>query len=138
MIAAFLGAIGGPAIYLADQSQGDLQIDPSDAFAALGLASDGHIYGYTGLSTNDKGVWLKRGAAADYDVRATLNSGTLGSGSSATGSWISCASGAVWNVQDVSPVGLARTAQLTVEIRLVASGAVLDTAIWDLSAEVQF
>jgi hypothetical protein len=77
----------------------------------------------TGLTnTTYSGEWLLVGSASDYEVRVTIVSGTLTSGT--TGSWLSCGSDRNWSI--TSSVG--KTTVLTVEIRNAASLAVLDTA----------
>jgi hypothetical protein len=55
----------------------------------------------------DTFVWLTNGAASNYAVHATLNSGTLSSGT--TGSWLSMSSSRSWETNG--------SANLTIKIR---------------------
>ncbi len=93
-----------------------------------GIAEKLENLSYTTLET-----WLVLGAAASYEARATLNSGTLTSGT--TGSWLALSSSREWtvddSVSDASPV----EATITVEIRNAATLVVVDSAVIDLSAE---
>ena len=70
-------------------------------------------------------AWITPEASGDgatYDVRITVNSGGLTGGSSATGTWLSTGSGPYfWFC--IEPAD----ANLTVEIRRNAGGAVLDS-----------
>jgi hypothetical protein len=73
------------------------------------------------------GEWLVSGAASNYEVRATLDSGSLTAGSSATGTWLSLTSNRSWFID------LGGSADLTIEIRNASTLAVLDTASVSLS-----
>lgn len=73
------------------------------------------------------GEWLVSGSASSYDVRATLNSGSLTAGSAATGSWLNLGTSRVWFLDFDGNAGL------TIEIRNATTLAVLDTANVTLS-----
>lgn len=62
-------------------------------------------------------TWLMAGAASDYEVRATLTSGSI---TGTFGSWLGLGTTRTW-----SKSGAASTASMDVEIRLAASGAVV-------------
>lgn len=83
---------------------------------------------YTTLET-----WLLIGASSAYECRATLNSGTLSSGT--TGSWLALSSSREWtcvdSISDASPV----EANLTIEIRNASTLVVQDSATVTLYAE---
>lgn len=78
-------------------------------------------------------TWLVMGSSSSYEARATLNSGSLASGT--TGSWLALSSSREWTVQDAvfdpSPV----EAVILVEIRNATTLAVIDSATVTLSAE---
>lgn len=83
---------------------------------------------YTTLET-----WLVMGSSASYEARATLNSGSLASGT--TGTWLALSSSREWKVTDsvfdLNPV----EAEILVEIRNATTLAVIDSATVALSAE---
>lgn len=104
--------------------------DPNtDGFIAYELLASGvaqRVSGSLGTLTY-AGEWRVRGASADYEVRATLNSGSLDAGSSATGSWLALTSSRSW-FRDFDG-----NADLTIEIRDAASLVVLASANVTLS-----
>lgn len=111
-------------------------IDPSDAVAGYRLLTSGEEEAGTGtnfVSYTSVGTWLLAGAAGDYEVRATLDSGAITSGT--TGTWLALSASYAWEVLRTS-VGTT-TAELTIEIRDAATLEVLDTASVTLTAEVE-
>jgi hypothetical protein len=93
------------------------------------IESDGDI---VGDPAGDLGDWIipRALAGANYEVRATLNSGSLFAGT--TGSWLGLGTTRTWTVQRTTPG--TQDANLTIEIRPV-SGSVLDSALVTLSTE---
>lgn len=91
-----------------------------------GQAQAGDNGSYTNLET-----WLLAGTNADFECRATLNSGTLSSGS--TGVWESLSSSREWT-RSVAANGFAQT-NITVEIRRAADSVVVDSAVIDISVD---
>lgn len=81
---------------------------------------------YTTLET-----WLAFGTAGNYECRATLDFGTLTSGT--TGSWLALSSSREWKVEQGAP-GIT-SATITVEIRNASTLVVLDSATITLEAE---
>lgn len=104
--------------------------------ASYSLENDGDIVTITDAGTVDEGNWVNPKAAAGsaYEVRATVNLGSVTGGSSATGSWLSLGTTRTWFCTQTG-TGTA-TATLTIEIRLAASGAVLSTAEITIIASV--
>lgn len=104
--------------------------DPAtDGFIAYELLSSGvaqRVSGTLGTLTY-AGEWRVRGASADYEVRATLTSGSLDAGSSATGTWLALSTSRSW-FRDFDG-----NAALTIEIRDAATLAVLTSANITLS-----
>jgi hypothetical protein len=101
--------------------------------ATYTLESDGDVITATkGGGSVDAGDWIapKTSAPSDYEVRATLDSGTLSTGT--TGSWLALTSNRTWTVTRIA-VG-SETASITVEIRK-GSGATLASASITLTAE---
>lgn len=64
-------------------------------------------------------TWLTGGAVADYEVRATLSSGTAPSGT--LGSWMNCATDRSWSVTNAAADDTTITSVILVEIRDAAS-----------------
>ena len=125
-----MGMGRGGGVSLPDLAVIDSQIDPDTANAILTLNSDGS---YTAAGVGS-GTWLSGGLTngSAYDVRATLNSGALTSGT--TGSWLQMSSNRVWRVGQIG-VG-SGSANVTFEFRLTGGGSNLDTATVTFSAEV--
>jgi len=102
------------------------------ATARYNVKSDGTIFGTSGNNTTSQlGTWLTFGTASNYEVRATVVSGTLSSGT--TGSWLDLASDREWTVAQVT-VGI-NTAVITVEIRNASTLVVVDSATIEIEAE---
>lgn len=104
---------------------------PVDASATYTLTSGGSEQA-TGFASN---TWLTAGSAADYEVRATVTSGTLTSGT--TGSWLSLGITRAWNVTRTNNAPGTDAATITVEIRLAATGTVLATVTVTMTATVE-
>lgn len=120
---------GGAGVDLSDALAYNFAIDPSDATATFSVTSGG-----TATNTGAAGqTWLLSGAAGDYDVRATLASGSSPTGS-ALATWHDCGTTRSWTLTQTT-VGL-NTCTLTVEIRNGTTLAVLATATITITAEV--
>lgn len=108
----------------------------ADATARANFTSGGLQQSKSGSAAYvTENTWKEGGAAADFEIRATLSSST-GSGSaggSAFGSWISGATGAEWTA--VATVGNTFAAQILVEIRLASTGLVLASETQYLDSE---
>lgn len=125
-------AFGGPKtrVAITDQSVSDSGLGSRTATYTLtntGLVQDHDA------TTLENWVTPTTAAGAAYEVRATLvpYSGTLSAGT--TGSWLVLSSTRSWSVT-AATTGSA-DASITVEIRLAASGTVLDSASIILHAE---
>ena len=85
--------------------------------------TDGEFFARTGATTAyvDTGSWLtpeSKATGGGYEIRATLNSGTLATGT--TGTWLALTSDRAWTVDQYD------TANLTIDIRK-NGGSVLST-----------
>lgn len=109
----------------------DARVSPADASASYSVNSNGTETSSPAAISN---TWLLIGAASDYEVRATLNSGTLSSGT--TGVWLDCATSRTWTVTRTTDAAGITSANLTIEIRRKSDGVVLDSATVVLEAEV--
>ena len=131
LLAAF-GAMGGDKISLSGVTV--VSVGAGSQTATYTLESDGDVVRETTpLGSSDIGDWIdpKANAPSDYEVQATLNSGTLTSGT--TGSWLALTSNRSWTLTRAT-VGAADQVDLTIEIRK-GSGATLASATVTLDAE---
>ena len=131
LLAAF-AAIGGDQIALSNVNVSS--IGAGSQTATYTLESDGDVMSdSTIFSPVDEGDWItpKANAPSDYEVQATLNAGTLTSGT--TGSWLALTSNRSWTLTQAT-VGAATQVDLTIEIRK-GSGATLASATITLEAE---
>jgi len=131
LLAAF-GAIGGDKIQLSGVAV--LSTGNGSQTATYTLESDGDVVtATTDGGSVDAGDWIdpKAAAPSDYEVQATLNAGTLTSGT--TGSWLALSSNRSWTLTRAT-VGTATQVDLTIEIRR-GSGATLASANVTLDAE---
>ena len=131
LLAAF-AAMGGDKISLSGVAVSS--VGAGSQTATYTLESDGDVVrATTPLGSSDIGDWIdpKASAPSDYEVQATLNSGTLTSGT--TGSWLALTSNRSWTLTRAT-VGAADQVNLTIEIRK-GSGATLASATVTLDAE---
>lgn len=131
LLAAF-AAMGGDRISLSGVAVSS--VGSGSQTATYTLESDGDVVtATTPLGSSDIGDWIdpKANAPSDYEVQATLNAGTLTSGT--TGSWLALTSNRSWTLTQVT-VGVAIQVDLTIEIRK-GSGATLASATVTLDAE---
>jgi hypothetical protein len=115
----------------------DAVIDPTDAQAGYQLSSAGDVEELTGLgpTVTDVGDWISpKLGMGNYEVRATLNSGTSPTGS-ALNTWLVLSTSRFWQIQRTT-IGT-NLSQLLIEIRLASSGVVMDSATIDLEATVE-
>lgn len=96
--------------------------------AGYSLQNDGTIDLINSGGPSSGGNWVTPAAtpAALFEVRATLNSGSLDAGT--TGSWLALSTSRTWST------GAGNTANLTIEIRRASDSTVLDSATIDLDA----
>lgn len=131
LLAAF-AAVGGDKIQLSGVAVSSF--GSGSQTATYTLESDGDVMTATTPGGSvDAGDWIdpKASAPSDYECRATLDAGTVSSGT--TGSWLALTSNRSWTLQQVT-VGAATQVSLTIEIRK-ASGATLASATVTLDAE---
>lgn len=132
---AMMFTAGGPLISLsAADNVNALNIDPGDAIAAISLQSDGDIELSENGIANDVGDWITpKTGMANYDVKATLLSGSLTAGT--TGSNLNLGTTRSWTRSQTS-VG-SSVAQIRLDITFTGtSSPVLATKTITLSAQV--
>lgn len=107
----------------------------SDAYARYQLDSDGKVYKFEGTTAGTPTTFIENwvtpnSAASNYECFATLNSGSLETGT--TGSWLALTSDRMWGVADTG--GGAQAASLTIKIREVGTTTDLTSATISLLA----
>jgi len=109
-------------------------IDPNTATAGVRMNTSGIQERLINVTYTNMGSWRGSGTSADFEVRCTLDSGTLDSGT--TGTWLSMSSSREWWCRVGPSAGFAtQTASITLEIRLAASPfTVLDSSSHTLTA----
>lgn len=118
------------------ESNGSYVFGSSPASAAYKLGSNGvgYITNASGSYAAIASEWLLSGSNSDYEVRATENVGTVTSGT--VGSWLALSSNREWIITATSLVVEYNSCELLIEIRLVSTGVVQDSAVITLTAEV--
>lgn len=132
ILLAAWAAMGGDKISLSNVTV--VSVGAGTQTATYTLESDGDVISATTSGGSvDEGDWIdpKASAPSDYEVQATLNAGTLTSGT--TGSWLALTSNRSWSLQQIT-IGQATQVDLTIEIRK-GSGATLASATVTLDAE---
>lgn len=102
------------------------------ATAGYGVYADGNAKQIVGASVTTLEAWINIASkASSYEVRATIVSGTVSTGT--TGSWLALSSDQIWT--RTSSAGSTNTTVLTVDIRKVSTGTVVATASITLVAD---
>lgn len=125
------------AVTLSGEAIDDIVSDPSDANAAVIVDADGNVYSLTGtagtvqIDTTTDWVRPTTAVSALFEIRATLDSGSLSSGTVDT--WLTLDNDRTWAVAADAPGS--QSASLTLEIRY-AGGATLTSNTYTLLAQV--
>lgn len=83
------------------------------ATSGIRIATDGKVYELTGAGASEAAIWLRSGTASVYEVRYTVVSGTIDSGT--TGVYLAISTDRDVSIQ--TEFEETDTAQLTVHIR---------------------
>lgn len=117
--------MGGNVVSLVGDTVTSIVSHPSSATATLTISGK-QVFG------DDTQAWLKGGGSpSNYEVEATLNSGTV---SGTFGSWLNLGSPQSWSLTE-STIGT-KLGSVTLQIRPAGGGAVLATATFSFHAEV--
>jgi hypothetical protein len=118
-----------PSVSISDATVSDTAI--GTAIASYSINSDGTVR----TSSDDiLQSWLLGGGTnSNYDVMATVTSGTLSSGT--TGSWLNCGTTRTWALTNGLSNNSVKTAVFTLQMRLASTGVVQDSAVITLRAE---
>ncbi len=128
--AAILASTGGPRIILVNDTDSKTDLAPVTLTVFHELTNTGAINN----SLTELAKWITpQIGMANYEVFATLNSGSLTSGS--TGAWLNLGTTRKWGIIR-STVG-ASSANLTLQIRRVGTAITLATSTVQLSANVE-
>ena len=128
VLSLMVGSSGGPRVNLQGLDSTDNETDPADASASYSLTSAG----LEDVVPGGSGTWLLSGSASDYEVRATVVSGSVTSGTLNT--WLGLGTTRTWTRTRTTVGSSAVTLQI--EIRLAATGTVIATAQTTLTAQV--
>lgn len=102
---------------------------PATAEAVYALTEGGVVQSSNNSNTN----WIDpQIGMVKFEVRATLNSGSLTSGT--VGSWLSLDAARSWSV--FRSLAGAQTANLTIEIRRIGTTTILATATINISVDI--
>jgi hypothetical protein len=134
ILGAMVGGSGGPTIQLVTPVTLSYLNNAAVAIVAYALDPDGYVYTSAGstLSYVQQEQWDNMPATTgNYEVRATLSSGTAPSGT--LGSWTAVSSRQAWTL--VTTSGFVKTCVLTIEVRDTATSTVKATATVTLTAD---
>lgn len=123
------------AVAISDDTIQALSIAPTDATATYTLNANGLIQGTRNGSTSTEGTWLIGGAASDFYVVATLQSGSL-DGGSGTGTQLNLGTSRSWTRTRTENTSGTSQAVLLLQIYDVATNTLLDSATITLQATV--
>jgi len=133
MMQMLLGS-AGDTLSLSNQTITSVVASPATASTVYYLNNDGTIQREINGVVTGLGDWLVPGVnASNYEVFATLDSGSLTTGT--TGSWLNLGTSRVWSLTN-SSFG-PQTTQITVQIRRTGTATILASATITFNAEVE-
>lgn len=122
-------------ISVTDQTISDFTGGARSASTGYRLTSGGQADGLVNVTWSNLEQWCTpTSAASDYEVLATLVTGSLSSGT--TGSWLALSSTQTWT--RTASVGTSQFCSFTVQIRKTGTSTVLDSATINLEADATF
>lgn len=128
-----LVGVGRDLVVMPSLNLSAVAVSPTAASVSFQLNSTGLYAGIEQSVANYNGSWVNPNANASlYECFATLNSGALTTGT--TGAWLPLNVNQSWS-RDRTAVGIS-AANITIQIRLIATGFVAATGTIDLNAEV--
>jgi len=126
---------GGVVISVTDQTISDFTGGARSASTGYRLTSGGQADGLVNVTWSNLEQWCTpTSAASDYEVLATVVTGSLSSGT--TGSWLALSSTQTWT--RTASVGTSQFCSFTVQIRKIGTSTVLDSATINLEADATF
>lgn len=122
-------------ISLTNQTILDFTGGARSASTGYRLTSGGQADGLVNVAWSNLGQWCTpTSAASNYEVLATVVTGSLSSGT--TGSWLALSSTQTWT--RTASVGTSQLCSFTVQIRKIGTSTVLGSATIDLEADATF
>jgi len=122
-------------ISVTDQTISDFTGGARSASTGYRLTSGGQADGLVNVTWSNLEQWCTpTSAASDYEVLATVVTGSLSSGT--TGSWLALSSTQTWT--RTASVGTSQLCSFTVQIRKIGTSTVLDSATINLEADATF
>ena len=129
VLMALVGGSYGARITLTDQTYTNATGGGLPATVGYTIDADGNVYDQSSVLLEQ---WCAPAAlSGDYEVRATISSGTLTSGT--TGSWLALSTDRTWSKTVESPA--TGTCVFTVEIRRIGTTTTLDSATISITAD---
>lgn len=126
----------GPSVVLQNDTVFDFSVVPAAASATIELNSSGLQRAASGGLFSTVGTWLLRGVNSDYEVFATLNSGSLSSGT--TGAWLGLGTSRAWSVNTTGAGFDNKAAGFTLTIRRAVSPfTTLTSAVMSVEATTE-
>lgn len=139
--ALIAGAVGGGApqtVTLIHVPSGiaHVAISPANAASQVAIVSTGVVNKIRGTVTTNMGAWLLGGAAADYEVRFTKTSGDAADVGT-VGSWMACSTTRTIGYATTTDGPSAKSGVFLIELRSVATSAVLAAVSTTLDCTVE-
>lgn len=135
-----LGAdnVAPSSIDLQDASADAITLSPADATASLSIENSGQVrQAINNAPSTFLYNWLGAGLASAWEFRATVQSGGL-SGGSATGVWLNGGGSSMsWFLTRTNNAAGGASCTLLIEGRPAGGGAVVDSALFNLSVTVE-
>jgi hypothetical protein len=116
------GGGGGGSVNISDHTLNKIGNGSSTAVASISYNSSGTTTSHTGATLE---TWLVSGAAGDFEIRATLQSGSTPS-TGTMDTWQALSTSRAWTLDIL--IGDTDTSTFLIEIRDATSLAVLDSA----------
>jgi len=128
-LAACANSGGGSSVILVGGSPFSWGI--GTRIATIRLNSDGFVYHGDNASYTSQYEWLQSGTNTDFEVYATLTSGSI---TGTTGSWLSLGTTRDWSAVDSVAEGDSVSAEIILQIRNASTLAVVAMATFNLDA----
>jgi hypothetical protein len=137
ILGAMVGGSGGPTIQLVTPVSLSYASSGTSAIVSYAIDPDGYVYTYAGgpsIVYTQAEQWDNMPATTgNYEVRATLSSGTAPSGT--LGSWTPITAQQAWTLAAIPTFFPYKTCVLTIEVRDTATSTVKATATVTLTAD---
>lgn len=135
-IALLLAATAGSSVVnpvnISNETATKTKTDGTAATASFTFNTDRTVKDQDGANLDAQ--WITSGyTVGNYSIRVTVNSGTTPVGTLNT--WLALSSARTWSLTDAAGAAGTKTCSLKVEIKENATGTILDTATYTLTAD---